>query len=67
MANYIKTLQTERDELRAQQLATHAAIQDFRVHLAGPKFGPQADGDPGNWISVADVHRWLGAIAAEVG
>jgi hypothetical protein len=67
MANYIHTLRAAVDTLRAQQLATHAAIQDFRVHLAGPKFGPQADGELADYIRLADVRRWLAAIAAEVG
>lgn len=67
MANYIQTLRAELETARAQQLATHAAIQDFRVHLAGPKFGLQADGETADYIRVGDVNRWLAAIAAELG
>lgn len=42
---------------------TRATLQEFRAHLALPKFSPeQADGSRGDWIATSDVRRWLDAI-----
>ena len=57
--NYIHQLQAEVVDLNDQHLRRAERIQEFREHLASPKFGPQADGTRGDWISVADVQRWL--------
>ena len=57
--NYIHKLQQDRGEATERVLAMMDRIQELRVHLSGPKFGPQADGSRGDWISTADVQRWL--------
>jgi hypothetical protein len=58
--NYINRLEAE---CRQRQLAAQAVserIHQLRQHLALPKFNPvQADGSRGDWISTADVQRWL--------
>jgi hypothetical protein len=58
--NYIHQLEAE---CRQRQLAAQALserIHQLRQHLALPKFNPvQADGSRGDWISTADVQRWL--------
>lgn len=62
--NYIQRLQAEVAELQAQQALIAERTQEFREHLNSPKFGPQADGERGDWIAVADVQRWLTFIEA---
>lgn len=58
--NYIHSLQNEIVALNQDILTRANRIQEFRVHLSGPKFNAeQADGTRGDWISVADVQRWL--------
>jgi hypothetical protein len=57
--NYIHQLQSQIVDLNDQHLRRADRFQEFREHLASPKFGPQADGSRGDWISVADVQRWL--------
>jgi hypothetical protein len=63
--NYITKLQQDRGEAVERVLSMKDRIQEFRVHLSGPKFGPQADGSRGDWISLADVERWLQYIEEE--
>jgi len=57
--NYIQKLQQDRGEVTERLLAMQDRIQELRVHLSGPKFGPQADGSRGDWMSTADIQRWL--------
>ena len=57
--NYITRLQGELAEAKAEATSANQRLAEFREHLASPKFGPQADGERGDWISVADVQRWL--------
>lgn len=57
--NHIKRLQSELVESTYQILQTSERIQEFKEHLASPKFAEQQDGTRGDWISVADVQRWL--------
>jgi hypothetical protein len=57
--NYITRLQGELAEAKAAAIAVNERLAELRQHLASPKFGPQADGERGDWISVADVQRWL--------
>jgi hypothetical protein len=57
--NYIHQLQAQVVDLNDQHLRRAERIQDFREHLSLAKFGPQPDGSRGDWISVADVLRWL--------
>jgi hypothetical protein len=40
-------------------------IAEMRAHLQSSKFQPQADGTRGDWISTADVQRWLDYIGEE--
>lgn len=64
--NYIKRLELdviERDEVLVARLER---TQEFRAHLMGPKFvNPTGGQERQDWISVADVQRWLNYI--EVG
>lgn len=58
--NYIHQLQSEVVDLNDQILRRADRIQEFREHLSLPKFAEQQqDGSRGDWISVADVRRWL--------
>lgn len=58
--NYIHQLQAQVVDLNDQHLRRADRFQEFREHLALPKFhAEQADGSRGDWISVADVQRWL--------
>jgi hypothetical protein len=58
--NHIHRMQNEIVQLNGDILTRAERIQDFRNHLASPKFNPvQADGTRGDWIAVADVQRWL--------
>ena len=57
--NYIQKLQQDRGEATERVLSMMDRIQELRVHLSGPKFGPQADGSRGDWMSTADIHNWL--------
>ena len=63
--NYIKRLELdvrERDEVLVDRLER---TQEFRAHLQSSKFVNGEAGDRNDWISVADVQRWLTYI--EVG
>jgi predicted TPR repeat methyltransferase len=57
--NYIQHLQCQVVDLNDQHLRRADRFAEFRAHLASSKFGPQADGERGDLISVADVQRWL--------
>ena len=57
--NYIQKLQQDRGEVTERLLAMKDRIQELRVHLSGSKFGPQADGTRGDWMSTADIQNWL--------
>jgi hypothetical protein len=61
--NYIKRLEADNLELRAQLEAVRAELQGFRVHLASAKFvGLESDGGRRDWIATGDVHARLAAI-----
>jgi hypothetical protein len=58
--NHIHRLQNDVIDLNDQILRRAERIQEFREHLASPKFAAeQADGSRGDWIATADVRRWL--------
>lgn len=58
--NYINQLQREVADLNEQIKSRDERIAEFRDHLASSKFAPvQQDGSRGDWISTADVQRWL--------
>jgi hypothetical protein len=60
MANYIARLREQNASLEADDKALRERAQEFRVHLAGPKFsGTEHDGSRKDWIATADVERWL--------
>ena len=63
--NYIHKLQQDRAEANGRVLAMMERIQELRVHLQSSKFGPQADGSRGDWMSTADIQRWLRYIEGE--
>ena len=65
--NYIKQLEAERAELQDTLIGRAERIQEFRAHLQTSKFAPvQSDGSRGDWISIADVRRWLEYIEEPV-
>lgn len=41
-------------------------ISDFRAHLASEEFTGAEDGDRKDWISTADVDRWLAGLLSKV-
>jgi hypothetical protein len=57
--NYIKQLEADKVELNDLIITRAERVQEFREHLQTSKFGPQADGSRGDWISTGDVLRWL--------
>jgi hypothetical protein len=60
MSNYISRLREHVTTLEADDKALRGRIQEFRVHLAGPKFsGTEHDGSRKDYIATADVERWL--------
>lgn len=61
--NHIQRLTQDRDEVRAQIKEMRDRIAEFKTHLASPKFStPATDGSRVDWISTADVARWLNYI-----
>ena len=61
--NYILALQNELSAARAVLRAKDAVVEEFRCHLAGPKFqGLDLDGGRKDWIATADVRAWLQRI-----
>jgi len=63
--NYITKLQQDRGEAVERVLAMKDRIEELRVHLQSSKFGPQADGSRGDWMSTTDIQRWLRYIEEE--
>ena len=63
--NYITKLQQDRGESVERVLSMRYRIAELRVHLQSSKFQPQADGSRGDWISTADVQRWLDYLGEE--
>lgn len=60
MPNYIHTLEAQVREAQAAQEALSLRFLQMREHLALPKYTqPAADGSRTDWISTADVARWL--------
>jgi hypothetical protein len=58
--NYIHQLQTDIETLSADSAAKSERIAEFRAYLSLPKFTePGTDGTRSDWISTADVMRWL--------
>jgi hypothetical protein len=58
--NHIKRLQAEAKHARVLKAELQARINDFRGHLALPKFQPEGN----RWISTCDVLNWLLYIEA---
>lgn len=63
--NFIKQLQAENAELKAQIEGAQQEIRDFRAYLCNsPKFtGVDADGSHKDWISTSDVLHQLNNFA----
>ncbi len=59
--NHIQRLTQERDEAQAKVKAMEEEIAAFRKHLASSKFW-STDTQRNDWISTADVNRWLDNI-----
>lgn len=58
--NYIHQMKADIDRLKAEDNARANRIAEFRAHLRLPKFTePGIDGTRSDWISTADVMRWL--------
>ena len=57
--NHIHKLQADNVGANQRIVGLLERIHEFRTHLQSRKFGPQADGSRGDWISTADVNRWL--------
>jgi hypothetical protein len=57
MANYIKALENDRDQLQMAKDAAHMAICDLAQYLQSDKFrcGDELDG----YVNVDDVQRYL--------
>jgi len=63
--NHIHKLQAENAGANHRIIGLIERIHEFRAHIQSSKFGPQADGTRGDWISTADVNRWLRYIENE--
>ena len=58
--NYINRLQDQTLKLQHELVTRAERIQEFREHLASPKFNHVAqDGSRTDWISTSDVQWWL--------
>ena len=58
--NYIHALEAEVRTLKLQAQARECRFLQMREHLASAKFtAPATDGSRTDWISTADVLRWL--------
>jgi len=58
--SYITRLREQVEGLEADDKALRERAQEFRVHLAGPKFsGTETDGSRKDYIATADVERWI--------
>jgi hypothetical protein len=60
--NYIKQLEAIINYRQAEAIQRETRVIEFRAHLQSPKFHPQSDGERGDWLSTADVNRWLDYI-----
>ena len=60
--NYIKQLQLDVIERDTGLVARLARTEEFKRHLVSSKFVNGESGDRNDWISVADVQRWLSYI-----
>jgi len=57
--NHIHKLMADSGSANLRIIGLIERIHEFRAHLQTSKFGPQSDGTRGDWISTADVNRWL--------
>ncbi len=65
--NYIHRLEADINDLRHQVITQAERVQELREHLASSKFNHDAqDGSRTDWISTADVQRWLQYITSPV-
>ena len=65
--NYIKRLEKEVGDLKANVVGADRAIDRFREHLDLDKFsGTDQDGARKDWIGTHDVLRWLTEIENEL-
>ena len=64
--NYIKTMEQIIETRQSESIQRETRLIEFRAHLASSKFHTQSDGSRGDWISTADVNRWLDYINSPV-
>lgn len=64
--NYIKAMEQIIETRQAEAIQRESRLIEFRAHLASSKFHTQSDGERGDWISTADVNRWLDHINASI-
>lgn len=65
--NYIMALRQRAAEAEKEEQAINARIDEFRAHLAGPKFqGFDSDGERRDWIATSDAIRWISYIKSGV-
>jgi len=57
--NHIHKLQNQVVGANYRIVGLLERIHELRAHLQSSKFGPQADGQRGDWMSVADIQNWL--------
>jgi hypothetical protein len=57
--NNIRKLKLDIVESNYRIVGLLERIHELRSHLQSSKFGPQADGSRGDWMSVADIQNWL--------
>ncbi len=60
--NYIKQLQQENTQLRADLESIRLEVEAFIVHLNSDKFRGTDNGERKDWIATADVIQRLRAI-----
>ena len=65
--NYIKQLEADKAELNSVIVTRAERVQELREYLASAKFNyDPADGSRTDWVSLADVRRWLQYIEEPV-
>lgn len=60
--NFIKRLQKENDDLKAQMIAAQREIEEFRAFLFSSKFVGTEGGERKDWIATTDVASRLADI-----
>ena len=64
--NYIKDLECQVIETNDRIIGMLDRINEFQQHLSSPKFVTIEEGERKDWISVADVLRWMRYIESGI-